>query len=55
MPTLVAVLRAAAVSLTDVVVFLLLARLFRLEEVTSVLDTLMRRLPVTKRGSRALR
>ncbi|QBR94469.1 murein biosynthesis integral membrane protein MurJ [Nocardioides euryhalodurans] len=41
----VALLRALAVTTVDVVVFVLLARLLRLEEVTGVLDTVLRRLP----------
>jgi putative peptidoglycan lipid II flippase len=45
-PTLVlAGLRAAVVGLTDVAVFLLLARVLRLTEVTDVLGTVTRRLP----------
>jgi putative peptidoglycan lipid II flippase len=46
----VALLRAVAVTAVDVVVFLLLARLFRLQEVTAVLDTVARRLPSRSRG-----
>jgi putative peptidoglycan lipid II flippase len=46
----VALLRALAVTAVDVVVFLLLARLFRLQEVTAVLDTVARRLPSRSRG-----
>ncbi len=45
-----ALLRGVAVTAADVVVFLLLARLFRLEEVTEVLDTVARRLPSRTRG-----
>ena len=41
----VALLRALAVTAVDVVVFVLLARVLRLEEVTGVLDTVLRRLP----------
>jgi len=46
----IALLRGVAVAAVDVVVFLLLARLFRLEEVTEVLDTVARRLPSRTRG-----
>jgi putative peptidoglycan lipid II flippase len=46
----VALLRALVVTIVDVVVFLLLARLFRLQEVTEVLDTVVRRLPSRSRG-----
>jgi len=46
----VALGRAVAVTLVDVVLFLLLARLFRLTEVTDVLDTVTRRLPLRGRG-----
>ena len=46
----VALLRAVAVTAVDVGVFLLLARLFRLQEVTAVLDTVARRLPSRSRG-----
>ena len=50
-PTLVvALLRAVLVTTVDLVVFLLLARLFRLQEVTEVLDTVARRLPSRSRG-----
>ncbi len=50
-PTLVvARLRAVLVTTVDLVVFLLLARLFRLQEVTEVLDTVARRLPSRSRG-----
>jgi putative peptidoglycan lipid II flippase len=41
----VALVRAVVVTAVDVVLFLLLARLFRLREVTDVLDTITRRLP----------
>jgi putative peptidoglycan lipid II flippase len=45
-PSLVlAGLRAAVVGLTDVAVFLLLARAMRLTEVTDVIGTVTRRLP----------
>ncbi len=47
---IVALLRALVVTIVDVVVFLLLARLFRLQEVTEVLDTVARRLPSRSRG-----
>jgi putative peptidoglycan lipid II flippase len=46
----VALLRALVVTIVDVLVFLLLARLFRLQEVTEVLDTVVRRLPSRSRG-----
>ncbi len=46
----VALLRALVVTIVDVVAFLLLARLFRLQEVTEVLDTVARRLPSRSRG-----
>jgi putative peptidoglycan lipid II flippase len=46
----IALVRGLAVAAADVVVFLLLARLFRLEEVTEVLDTVARRLPSRTRG-----
>ncbi len=39
---------AAAITLVDVLVFLVLARLLRLTEVTAVVDTLTRRLPSTR-------
>jgi len=42
---LVAAVRALAVTLTDVVVFVLMARLLRLSEVTDVVQTVTRRLP----------
>jgi putative peptidoglycan lipid II flippase len=45
-----ALVRGIAVAAADVVVFLVLARLFRLEEVTEVLDTVARRLPSRTRG-----
>jgi len=45
-----ALVRGVAVAAADVVVFLGLARLFRLEEVTEVLDTVARRLPSRTRG-----
>jgi putative peptidoglycan lipid II flippase len=45
---LVAAGRALAVTLTDAVVFVAAARMLRLTEVTSVLDTVMRRRPATK-------
>ncbi|MEJ7796125.1 MAG: lipid II flippase MurJ, partial [Nocardioides sp.] len=49
-PTLVvALLRALAVTVVDVVLFLVLARLFRLTEVTDVLNTVTRRLPSRSR------
>jgi len=41
----VALLRALAVTVVDVAAFVVLARLFRLAEVTGVLDTVLRRLP----------
>ena len=46
----IALLRGVAVATVDVVVFLLLARWFRLQEVTAVLDTVARRLPSRSRG-----
>ena len=46
----VALLRAVAVAAVDVVLFLVLARLARLREVTDVLDTVTRRLPFRSRG-----
>ncbi|MGZ5403978.1 MAG: murein biosynthesis integral membrane protein MurJ [Nocardioides sp.] len=46
---IVALLRALAVTIVDVVLFLVLARLFRLTEVTDVLDTVARRLPSRSR------
>jgi putative peptidoglycan lipid II flippase len=46
----VAALRAFAVTVVDVVAFLVLARLLRLAEVTEVLDTVTRRLPSARRG-----
>ena len=46
----IALVRGLAVAAADVVVFLVLARLFRLEEVTEVLDTVARRLPSRTRG-----
>jgi putative peptidoglycan lipid II flippase len=46
----IALLRGVAIATVDVVVFLLLARLFRLREVTEVLDTVARRLPSRSRG-----
>jgi len=45
----IALLRGTAVATVDVVVFLLLARVFRLQEVTEVLDTVARRLPSRSR------
>ena len=49
-PTLVvALLRALAVTVVDVVLFLVLARVFRLTEVTDVLHTVTRRLPSRSR------
>ena len=49
-PTLVvALLRALAVTVVDVVLFLVLARLFRLTEVTDVLNIVTRRLPSRSR------
>jgi putative peptidoglycan lipid II flippase len=45
----VALLRALAVTIVDVVLFLVLARMFRLTEVTDVLNTVMRRLPSRSR------
>jgi putative peptidoglycan lipid II flippase len=41
----VALLRALAVTVVDVALFLVLARLFRLTEVTDVLNTVTRRFP----------
>ncbi len=46
----IALLRGVTVATVDVVVFLLLARWFRLQEVTAVLDTVARRLPSRSRG-----
>jgi putative peptidoglycan lipid II flippase len=45
---LVAVGRAFAITLADVVVFVVAARLMRLTEVTSVIDTVTRRIPTTR-------
>jgi putative peptidoglycan lipid II flippase len=45
---LVAAGRAFAVALADVVVFVVAARMLRLTEVTSVIDTVTRRLPATR-------
>jgi putative peptidoglycan lipid II flippase len=44
----VAVGRAFAITLADVVVFVVAARLMRLTEVTSVIDTVTRRIPTTR-------
>jgi putative peptidoglycan lipid II flippase len=50
-PSLVlAGVRAAAVALVDVGVFVVVARLLRLREVTDVMDTVTRRLPSPRRG-----
>ncbi|MGH3347402.1 MAG: murein biosynthesis integral membrane protein MurJ [Nocardioides sp.] len=46
----VALLRGVTVTTVDVAVFLVLARLFRLREVTEALDTVARRLPSRSRG-----
>ncbi len=48
---LLALVRAMAITAVDVVAFLLLARLFRLTEVTEVLDTVTRRLPFRRRST----
>jgi putative peptidoglycan lipid II flippase len=45
---LVAAGRALAVTVADAVVFVAAARMLRLTEVTSVIDTVMRRRPATK-------
>ena len=45
----VALLRGVTVATVDVVVFLAMARLFRLQEVIEVLDTVARRLPSRSR------
>jgi putative peptidoglycan lipid II flippase len=46
----VAALRAMLVTVIDVIVFVVLARLLRLREVTDVLETVTRRLPSARRG-----
>ena len=46
---LVAALRAMVVTAVDGVLFIVLARVFRLREVTAVLETVTRRLPVPRR------
>ncbi len=47
---LVAAARVAVVGLVDVVVLVVMARLLRIREVTSVIETVTRRVPVLRRG-----